>query len=140
MTPLATAAVLAGLVAFATALGLLWRRQNGRLRTVAGTATVGPGDIHGDLGRQATLLQFSSELCAPCRATGRVLGALAAESAGVAHVELDITAFPELTNRFGIVQTPTTLVLDHTGAVRARIGGAARAADVRAHLALLPTA
>ncbi|GAB2460930.1 thiol-disulfide isomerase/thioredoxin [Conyzicola lurida] len=140
MTPLATTAVLVGLVALATALGLLWRWQNGRLRTAAGTEIVAPGDIHGSLGGHATLLQFSSELCTPCRATHRVLESLAAESSGVAHVELDITRFPDLTDRFGILQTPTTLILDRDGAVRARIGGAARAADVRAHLDLLPTA
>ena len=41
------------------------------------------------LGERATLLQFSSAFCAPCRATRRVLGEVADLVPGVTHVEVD---------------------------------------------------
>ena len=41
------------------------------------------------LGERATLLQFSSAFCAPCRATRRVLADVAEVVPGVAHVEVD---------------------------------------------------
>ena len=76
--------------------------------------------------RRATLLQFSTEVCAPCRATARVLGDLADRPRSVEHVDLDVTHRPDLAARYRVLQTPTTLILDSDGAVRARIGGAVR--------------
>jgi thiol-disulfide isomerase/thioredoxin len=112
------AAVLIGLVAVATVLGLVWRASQGRVRTAS-------GQIDGiELGSHATLLQLSSEVCAPCRATSKVLGGI--HELGVHHVEVDIADRPDLASRFNILQTPTTLILDASGAVRARIGGAVR--------------
>ena len=139
MTPLQIALTLAGLVAFATVLGLVWRWQNGRTRLTDGRDVLTTGDLGTALGTTATLVQFSSQICAPCRSTHAVLSSIADASAssGVTHVDLDIVANEPLTRRFNVLQTPTTLILDAHGAVRARIGGAARATDVRAHLATL---
>jgi len=123
-------AVLA-LVAFATALGLLWKSQQGRVRRTSSSIDLPDGVA---LGTRATLLQFSTEVCAPCRATHTVLDALARESADVTHVDFDLTNRPDVAARFNILQTPTTLILDGTGVVRARIGGAARRDSVRAEL------
>jgi thiol-disulfide isomerase/thioredoxin len=124
--------ILLGLVAVVTAAGLLWRATTGRARTVRANEVVSPAEVGVDgFGGRATLLLFSTEFCAPCRSTARVLDDVAVDVDGVTHVEVDLTDRPELATRFGILQTPTTLVLDATGAVRARIGGAARPADVR---------
>jgi thiol-disulfide isomerase/thioredoxin len=124
--------ILLGLVAVVTAAGLLWRATTGRARTVRTHDVVIPAEVGVDgFGGRATLLQFSTEFCAPCRSTARVLDDVAADVDGVTHTEVDLTDRPELATRFGILQTPTTLVLDATGAVRARIGGAARPDDVR---------
>jgi thiol-disulfide isomerase/thioredoxin len=112
------AVALLGLVALATALGLLWRAAQGRV----GTATGRIDDV--ELGGRATLLQLSSEVCAPCRATARILGDLGDDE--VRHVEVDIVDRPDLVSRFNVLQTPTTLILDRHGVVRARIGGAVR--------------
>jgi thiol-disulfide isomerase/thioredoxin len=118
--------ILLGLVAVATVLGLIWRASQGRVRQAS-------GQIAGvELGSQATLLQLSSEVCAPCRATAKVLGGI--REAGVRHVEVDIADRPDLASQFNILQTPTTLILDATGAVRARIGGAVRRDTVIAEL------
>jgi thioredoxin-like negative regulator of GroEL len=80
-------------------------------------------------GASVTLLQLSTEVCAPCKATHAVLERVAGDR-GIAHVDLDITHRPEVAQRFRVLTTPTTLVLDASGAVRARITGAAKAADV----------
>ncbi len=131
----AAAAVLLGLVVVATAAGLLWRATAGRARAVRREARVAPGEVGAAaFGSRATLLQLSTEYCAPCRSTARLLGGLAAEADGVEHVEIDLAERPELAHRFGVVQTPTTLLLDASGTVRARIAGAARAAEVRTTL------
>lgn len=120
--------VLAALVAVATALGLVWRSQQGRIRRTEGGEVIRASDLPGvaRLARGATLLQFSTEVCAPCRATHVVLGDVASARSDVEHVDLDLTHRPDLASRFKILQTPTTLILDRKGVVRARIGGAPR--------------
>ena len=72
-------------------------------------------EVGGGAGARATLLQFSSAFCAPCRATRRVLAGVAAGVPGVAHVEVDAELHLELVRRLGIEKTPTTVVLDGTG-------------------------
>src|SRR3954451_18065399 len=48
------------------------------------------------LGERATLLQFSSAFCAPCRATRRTLADVAGLVPGVVHVEVDAEPHLEL--------------------------------------------
>jgi thiol-disulfide isomerase/thioredoxin len=128
-------AVLLGLVVVATAAGMFWRARTGRVRQTRGGERVAAADVGApSFGERATLLQFSTEFCAPCRATARVLGEIGSSLDGVHHLEIDLTDRPDLAQRFGILQTPTTLVLDASGTVRARIGGAARAGEVRSML------
>ncbi len=76
------------------------------------------------LGERATLLQFSSAFCAPCRATRRVLGDVAGLVEGVTHVEVDAEHHLEATRALGILRTPTTVVLDARGIEVARATGA----------------
>lgn len=80
--------------------------------------------VGGQLGERATLLQFSSAFCAPCRATRRVLGEVTDLVEGVAHVEVDAEHHLEATRTFGILRTPTTIVLDAQGVEVARATGA----------------
>lgn len=87
------------------------------------------------LGERATLLQFSSAFCAPCRATRRVLDEIAAVVPGVAHVEVDAEQHLDLVRRLGIARTPTTLVLDRRGAEVTRAAGAPRKEQVLTALA-----
>lgn len=84
------------------------------------------------LGERATLVQFSSTFCAPCRATRLVLERVAATEPGVVHVELDVADHTELGERLGIDVTPTVLVLDAAGVERSRASGAPRLAQARA--------
>ena len=92
-------------------------------------------EVGGELGERATLLQFSSAFCAPCRATRRTLAEVEGMVDGVRHVELDAESHLELVRRLDILRTPTTLVLDSTGAVVKRASGAPRKPDVIAALA-----
>ncbi|WP_447645164.1 thioredoxin family protein [Nocardioides zeae] len=85
-------------------------------------------------GERATLLQFSSAFCAPCRATRRVLGEVAEVVPGVAHVEVDAEQHLELTRTLGILRTPTTLVLDAAGREVTRAAGAPTKQQVLAGL------
>ncbi|MEU0739800.1 thioredoxin family protein [Streptomyces sp. NPDC006134] len=86
------------------------------------------------LGERATLVQFSSAFCAPCRATRRVLGEVARMVAGVTHVEIDAESRLGLVRALGIRKTPTVLVLDADGRVVRRATGQPRTADVIAAL------
>ncbi|GAB3661713.1 thioredoxin family protein [Nocardioides korecus] len=77
-----------------------------------------------DLGDRATLLQFSSAFCAPCRATRRVLEDVTSATPGVAHLEVDAEQHLDVVRRLGIMRTPTTLVLDASGREVTRASGA----------------
>lgn len=92
-------------------------------------------DIDGELGERATLLQFSSAFCAPCRATRRTLAEVAGMVDGVRHIELDAESHLDLVRRLDIMRTPTTLILDGAGAIVTRASGQPRKPDVIAALA-----
>jgi thiol-disulfide isomerase/thioredoxin len=87
------------------------------------------------LGERATLLQFSSAFCAPCRTTRHVLADVAARNEGVTHLEVDAEHHLDLVRRLGIMRTPTTLVLDSAGRELTRASGAPRREQVEAALA-----
>ncbi|MFD6950731.1 thiol reductase thioredoxin [Nocardiopsis sp. TSRI0078] len=87
-------------------------------------------DIGAALGERATLVQFSTAFCQPCRATRRILGEVADMVGGVAHVEVDAESRLDLVRRLDILRTPTVLVLDASGRVVRRAGGQPRKPDV----------
>jgi len=89
-----------------------------------------------ELGERATLLQFSSAFCAPCRATRRTLAEVAAVVPGVAHVEIDAEHHLDLVRRLRVSRTPTTLVLDAEGREVSRAAGAPRKEQVLGALAV----
>ncbi|MEU0220277.1 thioredoxin family protein [Streptomyces sp. NPDC006265] len=129
---------MTGLVvlAAASACGALQRRRSGRVR-VRGCddgKRLDAAELGAELGERATLVQFSSAFCAPCRATRRVLGEVAAVVPGVTHVEIDAEAHLDLVRRLDILKTPTVLVLDADGCVARRATGQPRKADVIAAL------
>lgn len=87
-----------------------------------------------ELGERATLVQFSSAFCQPCRATRRTLAEVAGMVEGVAHVEIDAEAHLTLVRALDISRTPTVLVLDARGVVVRRAVGQPRTVDVVAAL------
>ena len=131
------------LLALSTGLGLLYKRRTGRAHTVAPSTS--PSIVHAaDLGvdvaafgGRATLVQFSTEFCGACPQTRRLLADVAAASTGVTTVDVDLGDRPDLAKRFRVMQTPTVLLLDSTGIVRSRIGGAPQRRTLTEQLELL---
>jgi thiol-disulfide isomerase/thioredoxin len=136
-------ALAAALVA-ASALGLVLRRRAGRFRAARvspvpdgpapGADVLTEADLGGSLGRQATLVQFSTAFCAPCRPTRQILTQVAGMVDGVTHIEVDAAARLDLVRRLRISSTPTVLVLGPDGAIAKRAVGLPRKADVIAAL------
>lgn len=119
-------------LAAASAYGVLHRRRSGRVR-VRGRdddKRLGAAELGAELGERATLVQFSSAFCAPCRATRRVLGEVADMVPGVTHVEIDAEKNLDLVRALDVLKTPTVLVLDARGRVVRRAAGQPRKADV----------
>lgn len=91
-------------------------------------------DLGTALGERATLVQFSTVFCAPCRPTRQILGSVAAMLDGVRHVDVDATTRMDLVRRLRILSTPTVLVLGPDGAISKRATGLPRKVDVIAAL------
>lgn len=145
-------------VVLALGFGLYRARTDGRFRAsavpaVGGAASSGPDAdaARGDeaprtwddvlaalpdaqLGERATLLQFSSAFCAPCRATRQVLSEVAGVVPGVVHLEVDAEHHLDLVRRLDVLRTPTTLILDASGREATRAAGAPRKETVLATL------
>ncbi|MFF7995406.1 TlpA family protein disulfide reductase [Kitasatospora xanthocidica] len=119
-------------LALAMTFGLLRAGRDGRMRvsTEDGTVRLSEAELGGPLGARATLVQFSTVFCQPCRATRRVLAEVAGMVDGVEHVEVDAEERLELVRRLGVRRTPTVLVLDADGRVVRRAVGQPRKADV----------
>ena len=138
---------LAAALLVATVLGVAMRRRAGQFRPASpGSAreagaprsrrrpAPSPRPTSARLGRQATLVQFSTAFCAPCRPTRQILAQVADMVDGVTHVEIDAAARMDLVQRLRINSTPTVLVLDPDGAIVKRATGLPRKADVIAAL------
>jgi thiol-disulfide isomerase/thioredoxin len=92
------------------------------------------GELGRELGDRATLLQFSSAFCAPCRATRRILADVAGMIDGVEHVEVDAESHLDLVGRLNVRRTPTVFVLGPDGRITRRASGQPRKQDVIAAL------
>lgn len=90
--------------------------------------------LDGRLGQKATMVQFSSAFCQPCRATRRILEEVTAMVPGVAHVEIDAEDHLELVRELNIRRTPTVLFLDASGRQVKHASGLPRKVDVIAAL------
>jgi thiol-disulfide isomerase/thioredoxin len=146
--PMLSTGVTAGLLALvvalvaASALGLAMRRRSsGIVHSVRApeAEVLTEDDLGAPLGRQATLVQFSTAFCAPCRPTRLLLAQVAGLVDGVSHVEVDAAARLDLVRRLRISSTPTVLVLDQQGAIVKRASGLPRKADVIAALGAVVT-
>ena len=135
--------VIGAVLVAASLLGVYLSRSGRRIGSDARGAQRASGeavtvltadDIGQALGERATLVQFSSAFCQPCRATRRVLADVSRDVAGVAHVEIDAESRLELVRRLDVRRTPTVLVLDAEGRVVRRASGQPRTADVVAAL------
>ena len=88
------------------------------------------GQLGQALGERATLVQFSSAFCAPCRATRRILADVAGMTEGVTHIEIDAESRLDLVRQLNVLRTPTVLVLAGDGRIVRRASGQPRKPDV----------
>jgi len=121
--------VLGAVLVLATTAGFAWRRRDGRMRD-ARAPRLTEAELGQPLGTRATLLQFSSAFCAPCRATRQLLADVAGRSDGVAHVEIDVAARADLVRQLDIRRTPTVFVLGPRGQIAGRASGLQRRSEV----------
>jgi len=116
--------VVSALLVVTVVAGVVVQRRQGRARAIHDGDVVDPRPLGAaSLGRDATLLQFSTEMCSRCPSVHRMLSSIANDRDGVVHLDVDLTHRPDLAARFHVLQTPTTLVLDRTGVIRTRFGG-----------------
>jgi thiol-disulfide isomerase/thioredoxin len=120
---------LGTVLVLATAAGFAWRRRDGRMREPSARRLT-EADLGQPLGARATLLQFSSAFCAPCRATRQLLADVAGRSDGVAHVEIDVAGRMDLARQLDIRRTPTVFVLGPRGQIAGRASGLPRRSEV----------
>jgi thioredoxin-like negative regulator of GroEL len=134
--------VLVVVLAVATAAGFAMRSRQGSFRAAqapksSNAATDAPrsdvlsaADLGTPLGERATLVQFSTEVCAYCPSARRLLTTAAAGQDGVSFVEIDAAHRMDLTKRLHVMATPTVLVLDAAGGIASRSSGPQRRADI----------
>jgi thiol-disulfide isomerase/thioredoxin len=108
---------------------------NGRFRRRHRSDVLTAAELGSELGSRATLVQFSSAFCQPCRATRTLLRDVTSQLDDVAYIDIDAESHLDLVRQLGVVRTPTVVVLDRGGAVVRRAVGFPRRAQIDAVLA-----
>ena len=117
--------LIVALLAVASVYGLWDKKRSGKINVKADDRhSVSESEIGNSLGEHATILQFSSAFCTPCRATRSTLSSVVSHYPKIKHVEVDAESHLDLVRRLDIRQTPTTLFLNAQGKEIARAVGA----------------
>lgn len=130
---------LAIVLVLATGFGFWYKRTRGEFRkkkTVNGpklTAAI----VGTELGARATMVQFSSAFCTPCRATKVLLEDMVKTMTDVRYAHIDAESHLELVRELNILSTPTTLFLNAAGVEVGRAMGTPKRAQVHAALAAI---
>ncbi|MEY3933883.1 MAG: hypothetical protein RLZZ606_482 [Actinomycetota bacterium] len=133
---------LIGLVLLATIFGVLLISKSGKARRINNGEQIDLSEIRATkngkpatkLGKEITLLQFSSNFCSSCKQTSVLLETVEKSREGLLHIDLDITNRLDLAKRYGILQTPTILVLNSKGVVISRIVGAPKQSTIETEI------
>ena len=128
--------VLVATLVLATAVGLVLRSRNGRLRT-GGIATGGwvLAGASASGSNRVLLLQLSSPVCSPCRQTAALLTELSARRPGVVHREIDVAERPDVARDLSVMQTPTVVAFGPDGSELVRVSGVPRLPELEAAIA-----
>lgn len=113
-------------LALASGYGFWYRSSRGKVKgsSRASTSGIDLSSLGSELGSEATLLQFSSAFCTPCRMTRTLITDVIADMPGVRHIDVDAESHLDLVRSLDIRSTPTTLFLDKKGIERGRAVGA----------------
>ena len=126
-------------LAIASAYGFWWKKREGAIRTKKSV----PGHrldssvLGEDLGSRATMVQFSSAFCAPCKATHALLSQMVIPMDDVKHIHIDAESHLELVRQLDIRSTPTTIFLNREGIEVGRAAGTPKRDQVVAALAAI---
>ena len=130
---------LAIVLACATGFGIWYQRTRGEFRkkkTINGpklTAAI----VGTELGSRATMVQFSSAFCTPCRATKVLLEDMVKNMPDVRYAHIDAESHLELGRKLDIRSTPTTLFLNSAGVEVGRAMGTPKRAQVQAAISAI---
>ena len=121
----------------ASGYGFWHKDSRGKVVVKSAKGLITPAMIGAELGSRATLVQFSSAFCGPCRATRLLIEDVTADIADVVHVEIDAEANLELVRQLDIRSTPTTLFINSAGHEVGRAVGAPKRDQVLAAIAAI---
>ena len=113
--------MVAAVLVAATVLGVLWRRQNGRLKRVGAAGQSGA----------VTLLLFTTPTCATCKRVRE----LCATVGPARFQEVDASVEVDRARAFDVWRAPTLFVLDNAGTPVWRTTGVPKRADLVAAVA-----
>ena len=117
--------VVLAVVVILTSLFGIWHRSNqGAIKS----AKIHPNfsfdySQFGQMGKKATLVQFSTQFCSICPASKEILTQISNSHTGVEFIEIDAEENLNLTKKLSILSTPTVLILDELGEEVARFSG-----------------
>ncbi len=120
----------------ASAYGFWWKLSRGAIRSnkaIPGHQLTAAklGEV---LGSRATMVQFSSAFCTPCRATHSLLAQMVLTMDDVKHIQVDAESHLELVRELDIRSTPTTLFINKDGIEVGRAAGTPKREQVLAAL------
>lgn len=100
-----------------TAFGIWYKRSRGEFRAKKSLhgPTLTEQIIGTPLGSKATMVQFSSAFCSPCRATKVLLEHMVETMPEIRYAHIDAESHLELVRKLDIRSTPTTLFLNSEG-------------------------
>ena len=125
-----------GILALTSVFGLYWRSQQGKLKTPALEGNRISNEeiskiirhkssfmVNSDLldqhqmqlGKNVTLLQFSSAFCSPCKATAVVISQIVQSMDDVVYIQVASEENLKLVEKFDIKSTPTVVFFNRDG-------------------------
>lgn len=123
--------IVALVLVVAIGFGFWDKKRTGKIKEVIDSQNlILAKDIGSELGIDATVLQFSSAFCTPCRTTRSTLTSVISHYPKIKHIEVDAESNLDLVRRLDIRQTPTTLFLNPSGREIARAVGAPKREQV----------
>ena len=126
-------------LALASAYGFWWKRRQGAIRSNKAIPghRLNAAVLGQPLGSRATMVQFSSAFCTPCRATHALLSQMVTAMDDVKHVQIDAESHLELVRELDIRSTPTTIFINKDGIEVGRAAGTPKRDQVLAALAAI---
>lgn len=126
-------------LALASVYGFWYQKSRGKIKGAHKTpdSALDEVTLGQPLGSRATLVQFSSAFCTPCRATRTLLESVVADMNDVRHMDIDAEEHLDLVRKLGIHSTPTTLILNSQGVEVGRAVGAPKRDQVLTALAAI---